>query len=155
MKSLNFLIRVVERSASSTYQRSTWISTLVRVAKKTTGQPPGTCADFLGELQSQGVDGVVIDLRGNSGGSLVEATELTGLFIDSGPVVKMVYSSGRVQENRDDDAGVAYDGPLAVLVDQFSASASEIFAGAIQDYRRGLIIGEPTFGKGLFNIWCR
>ena len=103
---------------------------------------------LLGELQSQGVDGVVIDLRGNSGGSLVEATELTGLFIDSGPVVKMVYSSGRVQENRDDDAGVAYDGPLAVLVDQFSASASEIFAGAIQDYRRGLIIGEPTFGKG-------
>ena len=103
---------------------------------------------LLGELQGQGVDGVVIDLRGNSGGSLVEATELTGLFIDSGPVVKMVYSSGRVQENRDDDAGVAYDGPLAVLVDQFSASASEIFAGAIQDYRRGLIIGEPTFGKG-------
>ena len=103
---------------------------------------------LLGELQSEGVDGVIIDLRGNSGGSLVEATELTGLFIDSGPVVKMVYSSGRVQENRDDDAGVAYDGPLAVLVDQFSASASEIFAGAIQDYRRGLIIGEPTFGKG-------
>ncbi|MCH9675050.1 MAG: carboxy terminal-processing peptidase [Gammaproteobacteria bacterium] len=100
------------------------------------------------ELKAEGVDGIVIDLRGNSGGSLVEATELTGIFIDSGPVVQIRDSTGRIQINEDKDAGVAYDGPLAVLVDRRSASASEIFAGAIQDYRRGLIIGEPTFGKG-------
>lgn len=100
------------------------------------------------ELEADNVHGIVIDLRGNSGGSLVEATELTGIFIDSGPVVQIRDSSGRIQVNEDKDAGVAYDGPLSVLVDRRSASASEIFAGAIQDYRRGLIIGEPTFGKG-------
>lgn len=103
---------------------------------------------LLGELQDEGVDGVIMDLRGNSGGSLVEATDLTGLFIDTGPVVQIRYANGRIQVNSDEERGLAYDGPLAVLVDRFSASASEIFAGAIQDHRRGLVIGEPTFGKG-------
>lgn len=100
------------------------------------------------ELMSEKVAGIVIDLRANGGGSLTEATELTGLFIDTGPVVQVRNSQGRVQLEEDTDAGVAYDGPLAVLVDRNSASASEIFAAAIQDYRRGLVLGEPTFGKG-------
>jgi carboxyl-terminal processing protease len=103
---------------------------------------------LLRELRSERVDGVVIDLRGNGGGSLVEAIELTGLFIDRGPVVQVRETSGRVSIEGDDASGVAWDGPLAVLVDRSSASASEIFAAAIQDYGRGLIIGEPTFGKG-------
>jgi carboxyl-terminal processing protease len=107
---------------------------------------------LLGELDAEGIHGVIIDLRGNSGGSLVEATDLTGLFIDTGPVVQMRYTDGRIQVNKDTDAGVAYDGPVVVLVDRFSASASEIFAGALQDYRRGLILGEPTFGKGTVQI---
>ena len=95
-----------------------------------------------------GVDGVIIDLRGNGGGSLFEATHLTGLFIESGPVVQIRNSRGEVQTEDDEDPEVQYDGPLAVLVDRNSASASEIFAAAIQDYGRGVIIGEPTFGKG-------
>jgi carboxyl-terminal processing protease len=103
---------------------------------------------LLGKLVSQGVDGIVIDLRGNGGGSLAEATSLTGLFIDTGPVVQVKDAEGKVEVERDTDPGVAYSGPLAVLVDRDSASASEIFAGAIQDYGRGLVIGEPTFGKG-------
>ncbi len=103
---------------------------------------------LLEELARQKVDGIVIDLRGNGGGSLSEATELTGLFIDSGPVVQVRNSQGRVQLERDVSPGVAYEGPLVVLVDRNSASASEIFAAAIQDYHRGLIVGEPTFGKG-------
>jgi carboxyl-terminal processing protease len=94
------------------------------------------------------VDGIVIDLRGNGGGSLVEATELTGLFIPSGPVVQVKNASGDLDIERDPDPEQVYNGPLAVLVDRHSASASEIFAGAIQDYHRGIIIGEPTFGKG-------
>jgi carboxyl-terminal processing protease len=100
------------------------------------------------ELVGQGVDGIVIDLRGNGGGSLAEATALTGLFIDTGPVVQVKDAFGKVEVERDPEPGVAYTGPLAVLVDRDSASASEIFAGAIQDYGRGLVIGEPTFGKG-------
>ncbi|MEW7979437.1 MAG: carboxy terminal-processing peptidase [gamma proteobacterium symbiont of Phacoides pectinatus] len=100
------------------------------------------------ELTAQGVDGIVIDLRGNGGGSLVEATELTGLFIPSGPVVQVKSSDGELEVEQDPDPEMVYGGPLAVLVDRSSASASEIFAGAIQDYRRGIIIGEPTFGKG-------
>lgn len=103
---------------------------------------------LISEIPAEGIDGLVIDLRNNGGGSLSEATELTGLFIDRGPVVQVRYENGSVQLERDTDPGVAYAGPLAVLVDRNSASASEIFASAIQDYQRGLIIGEPTFGKG-------
>ena len=105
-------------------------------------------AKLLAELKAQHVDGVVMDLRENGGGSLVEAVELTGLFIDRGPVVQVRESGGRVSVENDDNAGVAWDGPLAVLVNRSSASATEIFAAAIQDYGRGLIVGEPTFGKG-------
>ena len=103
---------------------------------------------ILGELEAKGVSGIIMDLRGNGGGSLTEATELTGLFIDRGPVVQVRNSQGRVQLEEDTDRGVVYDGPLMVLVDRNSASASEIFAGAVQDYGRGLVVGEPTFGKG-------
>ena len=103
---------------------------------------------LLRDFRTQKVDGVVIDLRNNGGGSLSEAVELTGLFIDKGPVVQVRESGGRVQVDSDSTAGVAWDGPLAVLINRGSASASEIFAGAIQDYGRGLIIGETSFGKG-------
>ena len=105
-------------------------------------------ARLLGELKTEQVDGVVMDLRENGGGSLQEAVELTGLFIDRGPVVQVRQSGGRVEVEDDRDPGVAWDGPLAVLVNRSSASATEIFAAAIQDYGRGLIVGEPTFGKG-------
>ncbi|WP_146908107.1 carboxy terminal-processing peptidase [Arenimonas daejeonensis] len=105
-------------------------------------------AKLLRELRAEKVDGVVVDLRDNGGGSLLEAVELTGLFIDQGPVVQVRETGGRVSVESDDMNGVAWDGPLAVLVNRSSASASEIFAAAIQDYGRGLIIGEPTFGKG-------
>lgn len=104
--------------------------------------------NLLKKLKKQGVAGIVIDLRENGGGSLSEATELTGLFIKTGPVVQIKDAFGKVEVERDPDPEIAYDGPLAVLVDRNSASASEIFAGAIQDYKRGIIIGEPTFGKG-------
>ena len=103
---------------------------------------------LLAELKKEKVDGLVIDLRENGGGSLTEAIELTGLFIDEGPVVQVKDSSKRVQVESDPTRGTSWDGPLAVLVNRSSASASEIFAAAIQDYGRGLIIGEPTFGKG-------
>ncbi len=105
-------------------------------------------AKLLGELKAEGVEGVVLDLRNNGGGSLREAVELTGLFIDAGPVVQVRYAGGRVQVEQDRQLGTAWDGPLAILVNRASASASEIVAGAIQDHGRGLIIGEPTFGKG-------
>ena len=105
-------------------------------------------ARLLGELKAAKVDGVVMDLRDNGGGSLIEAVELTGLFIDKGPVVQVKDSSGRVEVDSDEIPGITWGGPLAVLVNRSSASASEIFAAAIQDYGRGLIIGEPTFGKG-------
>ena len=94
------------------------------------------------------IDGLVLDLRENGGGSLQEAVDLTGLFIDDGPVVQVRNASGRVEIEQDGDRGRLYGGPLAVLVDHASASASEIFAGAIQDYGRGIVIGDPTFGKG-------
>ncbi len=100
------------------------------------------------ELKAEGVQGMVIDLRNNGGGSLLEATTLTGLFIDQGPVVQVRNSSGRISTEEDTEPGMAWDGPLAVLVNRYSASASEIFAAAIQDYGRGLVIGETTFGKG-------
>jgi C-terminal peptidase (prc) len=105
-------------------------------------------ARILGEFKQKGVDGVVLDLRNNGGGSLDEAVQLTGLFIDQGPVVQQRESGGRVQVYSDRNPGVAWEGPLAVLVNRGSASASEIFAGAMQDYGRALIIGETTFGKG-------
>ncbi|MFW5816181.1 MAG: carboxy terminal-processing peptidase [Wenzhouxiangella sp.] len=103
---------------------------------------------LINELAEQDIDGLVIDLRGNGGGALVEATTMTGLFIDEGPVVQVRDSRGRVSLEQDREPGMAWDGPLAVLVDRRSASASEIFAGAIQDYGRGVILGESTFGKG-------
>jgi carboxyl-terminal processing protease len=100
------------------------------------------------ELKSEGVQGVVIDLRNNGGGSLPEAIDLTGLFIMEGPVVQVRDPANRVEAYADNDREVVYDGPLVVLTNRFSASASEIFAGAIQDYKRGVIVGESTFGKG-------
>jgi carboxyl-terminal processing protease len=102
------------------------------------------------ELEEQGIDGLIVDLRDNGGGHLTEATALTGLFIDNGPVVQLRSSNGRISRLDDPDpvARVAYNGPLAVLVNRFSASASEIFAAAIQDYARGIIIGQQTYGKG-------
>ncbi|HZY32207.1 MAG TPA: carboxy terminal-processing peptidase [Rhodanobacter sp.] len=105
-------------------------------------------ARLLGELKDAGVQGVVVDLRNNGGGSLAEANELTGLFIDQGPVVQVRDARGQVEVQGDDQSGMAWSGPLAVLVNRGSASASEIFAAAIQDHGRGLIVGEPTFGKG-------
>ncbi len=104
-------------------------------------------AKLLGELKRDRVDGVIVDLRNNGGGSLAEATELSGLFIGKGPIVQVRDNRGRVEEEDSDNARV-WDGPLAVLVNRGSASASEIFAAAIQDYGRGLIIGENTYGKG-------
>lgn len=103
---------------------------------------------LIGELEEEGVSGIVIDLRSNGGGSLLEATTLTGLFIDKGPVVQVRNTNGRISVEEDLESGKAWDGPLAVLVNRYSASASEIFAAAIQDYGRGLVIGETTFGKG-------
>lgn len=103
---------------------------------------------LIDEMKVEGIEGLIIDLRNNGGGSLLEATTLTGLFIDTGPVVQVRNSSGRISTEEDSDPGMAWDGPLAVLVNRYSASASEIFAAAIQDYGRGLIIGETTFGKG-------
>ena len=105
-------------------------------------------ARLLGELSQERVDGVVLDLRGDGGGALTEAIDLMGLFIPTGPVVQVRDASGKVQVIEDTDPGMAYTGPLAVLVDRQSASASEIVAAAIQDYARGIVIGEPTFGKG-------
>ena len=99
-------------------------------------------------LNEQGVQGVIVDLRGNGGGSLTEATLLSGLFIDKGPVVQIRDGAGRIRLEKDVDGKVFYDGPLTVLVDRYSASASEIFAAAMQDYNRALILGEQTFGKG-------
>jgi carboxyl-terminal processing protease len=111
----------------------------------------GTTRDvkkLLIELNKEGIEELIIDLRGNGGGSLSEVVSLTGLFIDTGPVVQINDTTGRTDILRDNDSGTIYDGPLAVMIDKGSASASEIFAGAIQDYKRGIIIGETTFGKG-------
>lgn len=104
---------------------------------------------LIGELEEEGIDGLIVDLRNNGGGHLTEATALSGLFIDRGPVVQLRDSTGRISVIDDQwKNGVAYDGPLAVLVNRFSASASEIFAAAVQDYERGVVIGQRTFGKG-------
>ena len=105
-------------------------------------------ARILAELNAEHVDGIVIDLRDNGGGSLEESVSVTGLFIPGGPVVQISNSTGGKMVLKDEDSRVQYSGPLAVLVNRYSASASEIFAAAIQDYGRGVIVGERTFGKG-------
>jgi carboxyl-terminal processing protease len=103
---------------------------------------------ILDTLKGKGVNGVVIDLREDGGGSLQEAISLSGLFIKTGPVVQVRDTGDKIESDDDDDPSVAYDGPMAILVDRFSASASEIFSGAMQDYGRALIIGTQTYGKG-------
>jgi carboxyl-terminal processing protease len=103
---------------------------------------------LLAELENDKVDGLIVDLRNNGGGSLTEAIELTGLFVQDGPIVQVRNANGSIDIANDPNPGISYKGPLAVMVNRFSASASEIFAGAIQDYKRGIIIGEQTFGKG-------
>ncbi|TDS14557.1 carboxy terminal-processing peptidase [Sphingobacterium paludis] len=103
---------------------------------------------ILDTLRQEKVDAVVLDLRNNGGGSLQEAIELTGLFIDKGPVVQVRDVRDRVEVDSDEQAGVSWDGPFGVLINRFSASASEIFAGAIQDYGRGVVLGSQSYGKG-------
>jgi carboxyl-terminal processing protease len=104
---------------------------------------------LLEEFKAKNVDAVVIDLRWNGGGSLTEAVNMSGLFIDSGPVVQVKGPDGRTQPYKDPEPGMVWEGPLVVIINKFSASASEIFAGAIQDYRRGIVIGDKaTHGKG-------
>jgi carboxyl-terminal processing protease len=109
---------------------------------------------LLEELKTEKVDGIIVDLRNNGGGALDEAIALTGLFIKDGPVVQVKNIGNNVDVGKDPDNDIVYDGPLAVLINRFSASASEIFSGAIQDYGRGVIIGEQTYGKGTVqNMW--
>ena len=103
---------------------------------------------LIGELEKEGIDGLVIDLRDNGGGFLSEAIELSGLFIKEGPIVQVRNSDGSLKIERDRDGRVFYDGPMAVLVNGFSASASEIFAAALQDYGRAIVLGNQTYGKG-------
>jgi carboxyl-terminal processing protease len=103
---------------------------------------------LLHELEAEGVEGIIVDLRNNGGGSLQEANELTGLFIEYGPTVQIRHSSRRVWRDGKRMRTAYYDGPLVVLINRLSASASEIFAGAIQDYERGIIVGDRSFGKG-------
>ncbi len=113
--------------------------------------PKSTATDvraLLEELKQEKVDGVIIDLRNNGGGALSEAIDVTGLFIELGPVVQVKNTEGYVEVDADVDLSLVYAGPLAVMVNRFSASASEIFAAAIQDYQRGIIVGEQTYGKG-------
>jgi carboxyl-terminal processing protease len=120
-------------------------------ARKREADFKSTSADvrkFLNEFKQQGIDGLVIDLRNNGGGSLVEAVELTGLFIPKGPVVQRKQSDGKISQEIDRDPTQVYDGPMAIMINRFSASASEIFAAAIQDYKRGIIVGEQSYGKG-------
>jgi carboxyl-terminal processing protease len=109
-------------------------------------------ARLLQELQQEGVEGIVLDLRNNGGGSLQEATMLTDLFIDPGPVVQIRESNGRVSQHNRSRSPALYRGPLVVMINRLSASASEIFAGAIQDYNRGLIVGSQSFGKGTVQL---
>jgi carboxyl-terminal processing protease len=112
----------------------------------------GATADvqkILGDFKQKGVDAVVVDLRNNGGGLLLEAIGLASLFVDEGPIVQVKDFKGTVRQHNDDFPGVAYDGPLVVLINRLSASASEIFAGVIKDYKRGLVVGDSsTFGKG-------
>lgn len=104
--------------------------------------------NLISKLKEEKIDGLLIDLRGNGGGSLQEAIQLTGLFIKEGPVVQVRNAQNIIEVDRDPDPTIFYDGPLGVITDRFSASASEIFSAAIQDYGRGIIIGEKTYGKG-------
>ncbi|GAB2660860.1 carboxy terminal-processing peptidase [Vibrio panuliri] len=103
---------------------------------------------LLAELKEKNVDGIIVDLRNNGGGALTEATSLSGLFITSGPVVQVRDSYGRINVNADTDDKISYDGPMMVLINRYSASASEIFAAAMQDYGRAVVVGENSFGKG-------
>ena len=103
---------------------------------------------LLREMKEEKIDGLIVDLRGNGGGSLQEANELTGLFIDKGPTVIVRNSRGRTDKQEDPDPEQLYTGPMAVMIDRLSASASEIFAGAMQDYGRALVIGSQSYGKG-------
>lgn len=100
------------------------------------------------DMKNQNIEGLIVDLRGNGGGALSEAIGLTGLFIRNGPIVQIQNAAGETDIDYDKNTDIVYNGPLMVLVDRFSASASEIFSGAIQDYNRGLVVGEPTYGKG-------
>lgn len=100
------------------------------------------------ELEEEGADGIMLDLRNNGGGALFEAINMTGLFVPGGTVVQVKYKKDQIEQLDDNNKSMYYDGPLNVLVNRFSASASEIFAGAIQDYKRGVIVGEQTYGKG-------
>ena len=103
---------------------------------------------IIDSLKSEKVDAIIVDLRSNGGGSLMEAIDLTGLFLKQGPVVQVRDTKNKIEVGEDDDPSILWDGPMAVLIDRFSASASEIFAAAIQDYGRGIIIGTQSFGKG-------
>lgn len=105
-------------------------------------------AKLINELKKEKVDGILMDLRNNGGGSLSEAIRLTGLFIDKGPVVQQRDATGKISVSEDDDAGALWSGPLGVLINRGSASASEIFTAAIQDYGRGIVLGSNSFGKG-------
>ncbi|MES2731016.1 MAG: carboxy terminal-processing peptidase [Bacteroidota bacterium] len=120
-------------------------------AQKNEKDYPSTTRDvrrLIQELSTAKVSGIILDLRNNGGGSLKEAIDLTGLFIPSGPVVQVKDMNGTIEVSKDPDPNQVYAGPMAVMINRFSASASEIFAGAIQDYKRGMIIGEQTYGKG-------
>lgn len=111
----------------------------------------GLAADtdkLITELKQQDIDGIIVDLRNNGGGALSEATALSGLFIDKGAVVQVRDSYGRVNVNSDNDDITSYSGPMTVLINRYSASASEIFAAAMQDYGRAIILGENSYGKG-------
>ena len=109
-------------------------------------------ATLLRELQEENVEGIILDLRNNGGGSLQEATMLTDLFIDQGPVVQIREADGRISQHNRSRSRALYRGPLIVMINRLSASASEIFAGAIQDYHRGIIVGSQSFGKGTVQL---
>ena len=111
--------------------------------------------NLIQELKSESISGIVIDLRNNGGGSLREANQLTGLFIETGTTVQVRYADGMIQKQMDRNPLLAYNGPLVVLVNRYSASASEIFAAAMQDYKRALIVGSQTYGKGTVQTFRR
>jgi carboxyl-terminal processing protease len=110
----------------------------------------------LEQLKRKNVKGIILDLRNNGGGSLKTVVDMTGYFIDQGPVVQVKSTGGRKEVLKDVDPSVVWDGPLVVLVNEFSASASEIIAAALQDYKRAIILGsKQTFGKGDGSKYCR